>query len=187
MLRSAVSELALVEGATVFGPLQTAGHAYAAVVPAFVQAALTGQPLTVHGDGRQSRDFTYACRRRGAHPRRARPGDLPRAGQPGLRHPDRAARRRRRTPLERLRGVREELIRTSSPENVRKLREAAAQLVDRGEQIGRAPAGPPPRRPRCERSSRRSTRRRTSLRPSRRPRPGRPPRSRPWTRDGPRR
>jgi len=43
----------------VFGPLQAAGHAYAAVVPAFVQAALTGQPLTVHGDGRQSRDFTY--------------------------------------------------------------------------------------------------------------------------------
>jgi UDP-glucose 4-epimerase len=42
----------------VFGPLQPAGHAYAAVVPAFVSAALEGRPLTVHGDGKQSRDFT---------------------------------------------------------------------------------------------------------------------------------
>lgn len=43
----------------VFGPLQPAGHAYAAVLPSFVHAALTGTPLTVHGDGTQSRDFTY--------------------------------------------------------------------------------------------------------------------------------
>jgi UDP-glucose 4-epimerase len=43
----------------VFGPLQAAGHAYAAVVPAFVSAALEERPLTVHGDGKQSRDFTY--------------------------------------------------------------------------------------------------------------------------------
>ncbi|MFN8024831.1 MAG: NAD-dependent epimerase/dehydratase family protein [Acidimicrobiia bacterium] len=43
----------------VFGPLQAAGHAYAAVVPAFVDAALADRPLTVHGDGKQSRDFTY--------------------------------------------------------------------------------------------------------------------------------
>ena len=43
----------------VFGPLQAAGHAYAAVVPAFVSAALAGQPLSVHGDGTQSRDFTF--------------------------------------------------------------------------------------------------------------------------------
>jgi UDP-glucose 4-epimerase len=43
----------------VFGPLQSAGHAYAAVVPAFVSAALAGRPLTVHGDGKQSRDFTF--------------------------------------------------------------------------------------------------------------------------------
>jgi UDP-glucose 4-epimerase len=43
----------------VFGPLQTAGHAYAAVVPAFVDAALRGDPLTIHGDGLQSRDFTF--------------------------------------------------------------------------------------------------------------------------------
>jgi UDP-glucose 4-epimerase len=43
----------------VFGPLQRAGHAYAAVIPAFVAAALGGKALPVHGDGTQSRDFTY--------------------------------------------------------------------------------------------------------------------------------
>lgn len=43
----------------VFGPLQPAGHAYAAVIPAFVAAALDGRPLPVHGDGLQTRDFTY--------------------------------------------------------------------------------------------------------------------------------
>jgi UDP-glucose 4-epimerase len=43
----------------VFGPRQAPGHAYAAVIPAFTHAALTGTPLTVHGDGTQSRDFTY--------------------------------------------------------------------------------------------------------------------------------
>jgi UDP-glucose 4-epimerase len=43
----------------VFGPLQPAGHAYAAVIPAFVSAALECRPLTVHGDGLQTRDFTY--------------------------------------------------------------------------------------------------------------------------------
>ena len=43
----------------VFGRFQRAGHAYAAVIPAFIDAALRGQPLTVHGDGTQSRDFTH--------------------------------------------------------------------------------------------------------------------------------
>jgi UDP-glucose 4-epimerase len=43
----------------VFGPLQAAGHAYAAVVPAFIASALAGEPLQVHGDGGQTRDFTY--------------------------------------------------------------------------------------------------------------------------------
>ncbi len=42
----------------VFGPLQRAGHAYAAAIPAFVDAALRGQALTVYGDGTQTRDFT---------------------------------------------------------------------------------------------------------------------------------
>jgi len=43
----------------VFGPLQSADHDYAAVVPRFVDAALAGRPAEVHGDGRQTRDFTY--------------------------------------------------------------------------------------------------------------------------------
>jgi UDP-glucose 4-epimerase len=43
----------------VFGPLQSSGHAYAAVIPAFIDAALRNDRLVVHGDGRQSRDFTY--------------------------------------------------------------------------------------------------------------------------------
>jgi UDP-glucose 4-epimerase len=43
----------------VFGPLQRADHAYAAVVPAFVSAALAGRPLPIHGDGLQTRDFTF--------------------------------------------------------------------------------------------------------------------------------
>jgi UDP-glucose 4-epimerase len=43
----------------VFGPLQPAGHAYAAVVPAFVAAALSHEPIPIHGDGLQTRDFTF--------------------------------------------------------------------------------------------------------------------------------
>jgi UDP-glucose 4-epimerase len=43
----------------VFGPLQAAGHSYAAVIPAFVDAALRGDPLPINGDGTQSRDFTF--------------------------------------------------------------------------------------------------------------------------------
>lgn len=43
----------------VFGPGQPADHDYAAVIPKFLDAALNGRPLTVHGDGLQSRDFTF--------------------------------------------------------------------------------------------------------------------------------
>ena len=43
----------------VFGPLQPPLHTYAAVIPAFLGAAMQGQPLPVHGDGTQCRDFTY--------------------------------------------------------------------------------------------------------------------------------
>ncbi|MBI3770106.1 MAG: SDR family oxidoreductase [Deltaproteobacteria bacterium] len=43
----------------VFGPRQDPDSQYAAVVPLFIQAGLDGVPLTVHGDGMQSRDFTY--------------------------------------------------------------------------------------------------------------------------------
>nr|WP_231946421.1 NAD-dependent epimerase/dehydratase family protein [Auraticoccus monumenti] len=43
----------------VYGPRQAAGHAYAAVVPEFTSRALRGEALTVHGDGLQTRDFTF--------------------------------------------------------------------------------------------------------------------------------
>ena len=43
----------------VFGPLQAPDHAYAAVIPAFLAAGLRGEALPVHGDGGQTRDFTY--------------------------------------------------------------------------------------------------------------------------------
>lgn len=43
----------------VFGPYQAPGHAYAAVVPAFLDAAMNGEPVNIYGDGEQSRDFTY--------------------------------------------------------------------------------------------------------------------------------
>jgi len=43
----------------VYGPLQHAGHAYAAVIPTFIDAALRGEPVLVHGDGGQTRDFTF--------------------------------------------------------------------------------------------------------------------------------
>lgn len=43
----------------VYGPLQAAGHAYAAVIPAFLSNAIAGRPVVVHGDGSQTRDFTY--------------------------------------------------------------------------------------------------------------------------------
>jgi UDP-glucose 4-epimerase len=43
----------------VFGPRQDPRSQYAAVVPRFIAAALAGEPLTIYGDGLQSRDFTY--------------------------------------------------------------------------------------------------------------------------------
>ncbi|TWP52414.1 NAD-dependent epimerase/dehydratase family protein [Lentzea tibetensis] len=43
----------------VFGPLQLPDHPYAAVIPTFIWSALRGQPLTVFGDGEQTRDFTF--------------------------------------------------------------------------------------------------------------------------------
>lgn len=43
----------------VFGPRQRHDHPYAAVIPRFVRSALLGDSVVVHGDGTQSRDFTY--------------------------------------------------------------------------------------------------------------------------------
>ena len=43
----------------VFGPRQRPDSAYAAVIPLFIEALRRGDAPTVHGDGRQSRAFTY--------------------------------------------------------------------------------------------------------------------------------
>ncbi len=43
----------------VFGPRQDPTSQYAAVVPRFISAIAAGRAVTVHGDGEQSRDFTY--------------------------------------------------------------------------------------------------------------------------------
>lgn len=43
----------------VFGPRQNPGSEYASVVPKFVSQTLAGEPATIFGDGRQTRDFTF--------------------------------------------------------------------------------------------------------------------------------
>ena len=43
----------------VFGPHQDPHSEYSAVVPKFISALLAKEPITVYGDGEQSRDFTY--------------------------------------------------------------------------------------------------------------------------------
>lgn len=43
----------------VFGRRQNPNGAYAAVIPKFIRQLLSGERPTIHGDGKQSRDFTY--------------------------------------------------------------------------------------------------------------------------------
>ena len=43
----------------VFGPRQSLDDEYAVVIPKFITAMLKNQQPPVHGDGKQSRDFTY--------------------------------------------------------------------------------------------------------------------------------
>lgn len=45
----------------VYGPRQRPDSAYAAVIPLFVDALCRGESPVVHGDGHQSRDFTYVA------------------------------------------------------------------------------------------------------------------------------
>ena len=45
----------------VFGPRQDPASPYSAVIPLFITAALAGRAPVVHGDGGQSRDFTYVA------------------------------------------------------------------------------------------------------------------------------
>ena len=43
----------------VFGPRQDPNSPYSAVIPLFATKMLRGEAPTIHGDGTQSRDFTY--------------------------------------------------------------------------------------------------------------------------------
>jgi nucleoside-diphosphate-sugar epimerase len=43
----------------VFGPRQDPGSPYSAAIPLFIVAALEGRAPIIHGDGLQTRDFTY--------------------------------------------------------------------------------------------------------------------------------
>jgi UDP-glucose 4-epimerase len=43
----------------VFGPYQNARSEYAAAIPAFIEKATRNEPITIFGDGRQTRDFIY--------------------------------------------------------------------------------------------------------------------------------
>jgi UDP-N-acetylglucosamine/UDP-N-acetyl-alpha-D-glucosaminouronate 4-epimerase len=43
----------------VFGPYQDPHSEYSAVIPKFITRLLANQPITIHGDGEQSRDFTF--------------------------------------------------------------------------------------------------------------------------------
>jgi UDP-glucose 4-epimerase len=43
----------------VFGPRQDPSSAYAAAIPIFIEKAINNQPVTIFGDGEQTRDFIY--------------------------------------------------------------------------------------------------------------------------------
>jgi nucleoside-diphosphate-sugar epimerase len=43
----------------VFGPRQQPGSPYSGVISLFVEALVSGRAATIHGDGRQTRDFTF--------------------------------------------------------------------------------------------------------------------------------
>jgi len=45
----------------VFGPRQSPFSQYAAAIPLFITAIAAGEPITVYGDGEQSRDFTFVA------------------------------------------------------------------------------------------------------------------------------
>jgi UDP-glucose 4-epimerase len=50
---------AVVRYSNVFGPGQSPDNPYCGVVAKFFEAALTNQPLQIHGDGEQTRDYTF--------------------------------------------------------------------------------------------------------------------------------
>lgn len=50
---------AIVRYSNVYGPGQSNSNPYCGVIGKFIENALSGRPLKIHGDGEQTRDFTY--------------------------------------------------------------------------------------------------------------------------------
>ncbi len=59
----------------VFGPRQDPNGAYAAVIPKWTAAMMTGETVTINGDGQTSRDFCYVANAVQANIRAALAGD----------------------------------------------------------------------------------------------------------------
>lgn len=57
--RQGLLETACLRFFNVFGPRQDPNSAYAAAVPIFIDKAKKGEPITIFGDGEQTRDFIY--------------------------------------------------------------------------------------------------------------------------------
>jgi len=51
--------VSLVRYTNVFGPYSNPQNPYSGVISKFIYSALNNQPITIHGDGEQTRDFTY--------------------------------------------------------------------------------------------------------------------------------
>ena len=50
---------AVVRYSNVYGPGQSPSNPYCGVIAKFFQAAVEGKPISIHGDGQQTRDFTF--------------------------------------------------------------------------------------------------------------------------------
>lgn len=50
---------AVVRYSNVYGPMQRPDNPYCGVIAKYFAAAMAGEPLRVHGDGEQTRDYTY--------------------------------------------------------------------------------------------------------------------------------
>ena len=94
----------------VFGPRQDPGSPYSGVISLFARALLAGERPTIHGDGGQTRDFTYVANvvdgvlraadaPDGERPRHQRGDRRPRVAHRALRRAPRADRRERRADV----------------------------------------------------------------------------------------
>lgn len=52
-------DIAILRYFNVYGPRQPTTGAYKLVIPVFLEQKAQGKPLTIYGDGKQTRDFTY--------------------------------------------------------------------------------------------------------------------------------